>query len=445
MRREAEEAAFLLLDPKVQEVVLRRAVILDRYMRLSPPSAEAARLAAAELGTSPSNFYRLMGRYRTLGMVRGLAPYLRSGREVTSSRPGDWVDHVVERAIRSDREVRLATLVDLVAERGRAIGRIPPSAPAIQRRASRLRRAAAPRNVEPTTFGRSILVDQCAIDPYVAAEWDPPLDERYMGGIARPACTFVVDVDSRLILGVGIPPTRFDQRGFSGAIREADCFRAAPLIGSMRRVPLESVTWVLPQGLQRLADPFVRSAERRGLKVEAVVHGARRFGERLRKVIGDDIGPYRLLPRSTLWSVVRDRPADEPIRHPNVVGNVLALMVDEWNYEIVRRHEGAAPSAKERTRLDRRRRWTIVDDPSSGADLSLASMLLPGRPLDDFISDWGVHACRERFLAGQSELQKVSEGTHFWVPSVIPDGDEAADGCPGGVDAGHDRPPAPPS
>jgi hypothetical protein len=433
---EEEQAGLLALEPAQRDVVLRRAVVIDRFLGLPKRSTADADVAAAELSVSRSNFYRMVERYRTAGMVGGLVPHARLRKQAFGREDdeGDWMLGVLRRELARKPDARLKDLVSAVSEHAAAIDREPPSAPAVQRRASGLRRmgeagVSALSPTVPLRFGRELLIDRCAIEEWVAPDSGADHPRHLPGDIAREVCTFIIDRDTRLIIGAGVDPLPFATEGFEGALVEADAFWSKALIGSIIPVAPERITWVLPQGFTRMADAFVTAASEAGIQAEAIARGARRYGERLRKLIGDRIGPYRLMPRMTHDPRPSgSTPLDTDVRHPAEVGKVLGLIIDEWNLELVRLHEGAASAPDDASRQARRREWSRAERLAPSAPQWLAALLLPGRPLADLSPTWGVQALRLNDLPDREQVEQIRTRKPGWLPPVVVFGDQAPDG-----------------
>lgn len=369
---EWERRELHALPDEVRALVVRRVDVLDRYMALEKGSAAAADAAAAALGMPRSNFYRLLARYRQVGAVLGLVPHARVPKPDTPGGPSDFSTELAE-LLRAKPEAKLSTIMEALRNSKAASEGSPlPSRATIQRRVAALRSAtlASPRALgraarRDAWFGRDLLIDQCALG---AVADDGPFG-------ARLGVAFVLDLDTRLVVGVGLGPLGDASRTLAAALADSDAFWEEPLLGTMRtcRMP-ERVEWVLPPG--RVARDATFAADW-GVAAAADASPGRRHGARLVDVLGPEFASYRLIRfTGDVEAVEPDGPAEPLIS----IGSALAKAVEEWNVEIVRRHEGVRLVLRGPTWDERVEKWTRRG-PVSDVDGGELSRLLTGSPL----------------------------------------------------------------
>jgi len=343
-REPEEEYALLLTLPKSkQEVVLERLAALDRYLSTPAAGTGEAQQAADRLGLSLRSFYRLLVRLRERGPVAALAPNFR-----IEPRAGAAVS-----GLSPDAE---AALTELLAEEPganwrRVIDHVtqsvpqPPSEAAIRRRLMALRGEGPPTREPNILFGADWLVDQCAVDVPVA----------YFSEIYRPIVTFAVDRQSRLILGAGVAFRPVDSE-FSGALFLGlnDLQRRNPgVAGTPLRIAahVQSVWWVVPPEL--LDDPagVIESASSVSppVTVKLISKGKFRHGSELVRLLGDRIGPLRLMVRATASNRLAGPPPGISPLNNNDFQMVVRQAIGQWNRELLLKLEMPMPDSLTRT------------------------------------------------------------------------------------------------
>jgi len=369
---EWERREIMALPAETRALVLRRVDVIDRYLALEKGSAAAADAAADALSMPRSNFYRLLARYRQVGAALGLVPHARIPKAGSPGGPYDFSSELA-RIVRDDPDAKLANIMDALSKSTAAIeGAQLPSRATIQRRVAALRSTtqAPPQALGRTKrrdarFGRDLLIDQCA---FGVPAHDGPFGASL--GIA-----FVLDLDTRLIIGVGLGPLGDGLRTLAAALYDSDEFWSSPLLGSIpaSRMP-ERVEWVPPDNWQMAttalaADWNVTDATNASPK--------RRHGARLLDVIGNELARYPLL---TFVGDGLDAEPSLPAEPLISLAGALSKAVDEWNVEIVRRNEGARLVLRGPTWDRRVAEWTsrIRASDLDGGELAL---LLTGAPL----------------------------------------------------------------
>ena len=356
-RSPAEEYASLRTLPKIkQDEMLRRLRVIDTYLREENAAGKGdVDRAAEELGLHRRSFYRLLDKLRKEGPVRGLTPNYRIAR--TRSSAADGLGDVVERALidvlDAEPTARTGDLLAAVRSACADIGIAAPADAAVRRRIDALRRSpslGAKSAVRGKAgLARAILVDQTAISVPV---------RRASGSYELAVVTFIVDVDTRVIFGAGIKDVDAAASGLRNAVCDADRRLEVLSTGSLRQSDLiEEIHWVVPDGMEHLAESWARAMNETGLAGAFSAVGERRHGQRLRRLIGAQLGSIRLLPRSTAHPQIEwSSEMPEPIS-PGPLAELLERAVDEWNYSIVQTRQRAKFESDGPARDAQLRRW----------------------------------------------------------------------------------------
>ncbi len=394
---EWERREFATLPKDTQALVLHRLDVLDRYLALSKPKVSDADAAAEAISIPRSNFYRMLSRYKEGGAVLGLVPHARVKRPAMQA--GKAFEADLTRLVREHPTERLAFFEKALEAVARKHGTRPPSRVTIQRRIAELRATtAAPPHARSSVsanpvFGRQLLVDQCLLGVPVADDASKP----------RLGIAVVLDVDTRLLLGVGLGPAGLPQKILAGAVADTDAFWEERLLGSFptRALP-ERVEWVPPPGGDAAVAGFVDRA--RAWDIAAVVDGApdRRHGARLEDFLGRGFGGYSLIPYSGDADVV-DVP-DIPPEPLITVAGTLARAVEEWNMEIVRRRQKARLVLRGATWDKRLEQWRSTKR-ASDLDGGEIAMLLSGRGLPAWAADFAARTIWRRWEESRPDGQ----------------------------------------
>jgi putative transposase len=299
----------------------RLAVIRPLVQRDERTRAEVA-TAAAALGLSAAQLYRLLQRYQADPRLTALVPQPCGGVR-GRSRIAPEVDALVEQAIESTYLThRRPKIMDLVMEVRRQChlqGLTPPGRKAITARL----RARPPREVLARREGRKVARDR--FDPAVGslrADWPLALvqidhtlvdvivvDSVRRAPIQRPWLTLAIDVCSRCVAGLYLslePPS---------ATSVALCIAHA-VLPKTQWLGAHKIDAVWPSGLMnRLhldnAKEFHSEALRRGCEQYGIAIDYRpvrtpHYGGHIERLIGTVMGKVHLLPGST-FSDVRTR------------------------------------------------------------------------------------------------------------------------------------------
>lgn len=390
---EWERREILALAEDVREVILRRLDVLDRYLAGSSRTTADADAAAEALGIPRSNLYRMLKRYQQAGALLGLAPHARIKRPARRAGEGYDFSSEITRLLRENPKAKLGFFVDRLDEISTGMdGARPPSRISIQRHIAEFRsHTAAPTRrsaaIADPVFGRDLLIDACLLGVTP--------DEESFG--PRLGVAFVVDLDTRLVIGAGLGRAANLQLALRGALADTDAFWDAPLIGSFptRKLP-ERVEWILPPRAEVAAAGFSARTRDWGIDGAVDVSPGREHGGRLIDVLGPEFGRYPLVPfvgdpdhaelptkvaepkvatAGDLGSVQAAPIVTEPIV---TIAGVLRRSIEEWNMEIVRRRERARLVLRGPTWNQRLDAWSSSKR-ASDLDAGELFILLSGR------------------------------------------------------------------
>lgn len=323
------ELALLSKQPaKKLATMLERLEALDHYMDLVSPSVEEVDAAAAKLGVSRRQFYRLLTKLRALGPVKALVPGMQNVARASSAREGlaEPIEAALVQALRQEPDAKITKLESMVAAHCARRGLIPPTEWMLRQRVHALRASGTiPRDA---VFGARIAVDQINIDlPVLTA-----------GGFVKfGTVTAIIDRSTRLILGASISVEGW-HTGLSLAIDDMRRKRITQFANE--RFPIavrvSELTWVVPPRLEDFASAATElfPASTRISDVNVISEGPRRHGELIMRLLGDRLGPYPF--RS------RNMPGSDPELHGRSGTNfddalrMIEYCVDAWNKKIVR-------------------------------------------------------------------------------------------------------------
>lgn len=323
---EAELALLLAHSEEKQAVVAERLNIIDEYLAKEEPSVADVDEAAAKIGVSRRQFYRLLIKVRSVGPVRGLLPGFQKVSRVSAARDGlaEPIEALLRAELKKDPTARISHLQRLIAARCDQFGYAHPSEWQLRQRVHALR--AAGIISERAQFGWQFVVDQVALDLTVGLDGD-----RYT------AATFIIDEHTRLIAGVGV--TAGDGMGFGlqSALTNMHTRIAGFAKGGFATAAhLKRIVWVLPPGLEDVVDAVTGVVDEKGHKVdhEVIQKGPRRHGDRILRLLGDKLGPYHFRTRAEL-KVDAER---APSRAGNTIEHavkVVGYCVDYWNKRLL--------------------------------------------------------------------------------------------------------------
>lgn len=332
----SELRALSTLPREKQEAVLSRLEVIDRYLRIDAPRAEDAQKAADDLGMQQRNFYRLVDKLRRHGPVAGLARGYRTRRPPSAADGlGDVADDAIFDLLADHPTASLSEVRAAVIEACKRKGSAAPSDAAIRRRLNALRSPAGASELAADDvdriFGRSVLLDQTALSLPVQTPDGPSL----------AVGTFIVDVGTRLILGLGFTPSKIPGASLKRAVEDVEARQGTLATGSFPiSEVLEELHWVVPNGLEDKVEQWARNMALNDILGSFSARGERRHGQRLLRLLGAKFGGYELMPRLTGSPQIKRKGLPPPVDAARAAA-LLAGAVDDWNYEIVRAHQKA--------------------------------------------------------------------------------------------------------
>lgn len=322
------ELALLSKQPADKQAIMQeRLEAIDNYTRLSAPSVEDVDSAAARLGVSRRQFYRLLAKLRALGPVRALVPGLQNVTRKSAAREGlaEPIEAVLVQALRSEPDAKIAKLESVVSAHCAKQGLEPPKEWMIRQRVHALRASGI---INPDSmFGGRIVVDQISIDLPV---------HRASGTVRFGTLTAIIDRSTRLLLGASISVDGWNA-GLGAALTDMRRTRM-PTFHEQRfpvAVRLSEVTWVVPPGLESFAGVIAEDANASTSppSVNVIGQGQRRHGESIMRLLGDRLGPYEFRTRS-----VPGLDAECPERIGTSLEDAQSMIrycVDAWNRKLL--------------------------------------------------------------------------------------------------------------
>lgn len=290
-----ETALYSSLPADLRSVVDRRLVAISG---LPPPAVRRTRdvaEAARNIGLGQSAMYALLKRVSTAGPVTGLIPGRRTSSKASAARDGFGapVDDWIATAMSEQPDITIAEVSRWIAagiQQMASAGERPPKAPAMSALRERVHalRSQRPSMIDLLEAGADLLIDQCPLNLSVGSG----SDRRAAHGV------FIVDRRSTLILGAGM---FVDERAGVGLASALQDFRLRSKVlkssvGRLTRRP-RSVLWVVPPVLApQVAD--LKALIYLSFSSTSVHCKLGRSGAELTKLIGERLGPYRLLPRA---------------------------------------------------------------------------------------------------------------------------------------------------
>lgn len=335
---ESNEATLLALPLVSQSAVLQRLRAMDKYVGKPSPTAADAATLAADLGTSERNFYRLVRKFREHGPVAGLAPNFRVRQRASAAADGlgKVAEITLERILETEEDARWKDVVDEVLAACRAANVEPPSTAAIRRRLLALRAEGRLRDAGERIFGEKWLLDQSAIT--LTRESDE--------GVEYVVVTLLIDRQTKLIGGVGLFRRGNPLSGVLSALVDA-WSRVPEFAGAGLNVAsrVREFDWVYPEDAHvsgfMLDYGVTRTSGR----------GPRRHGENIFRMIGNRLGPYTLLIRSTANpQLVDEQLATAPLPFAKAE-EVVRHAVAKWNEGILQQMKAGRSRDARRKRL----------------------------------------------------------------------------------------------
>lgn len=336
----SELRALMALPPGKQEAVLKRLDVIHRYLENSPPTTADADAAAGELEMQRRNFYKLLDKLRRHGPVAGLSPGYKAQRTQLAAKDGlgEVADLAISKVLEANEKARLGKVIAAVEEACRVAKVDIPSTAAVRRRLNVLRAPGKlPHNqgrwIKRRRFGRTIVVDQSALF----------LPVKYGSEIEYAVATFVLDQETRLVLGLGVARPSDAGAGLSWALEDAEDRQKQTPGGAFETAErLEEILWVLPPGMEGLGSTWLVSLRMVSGTISS--KGERRYGSALLPLLGGTFGGYSLMPRHTAAPAVIASAELPPPVEVSIANELLAGAVDDWNYDVARRRLGAEPA-----------------------------------------------------------------------------------------------------
>ena len=289
---ESELALLSAQAADKQEVVEERLRAIDDYLKHPDATVTDVDAAAARIGVSRRQFYRLLAKMRVLGPVRALVPGLQNVARASAAREGlaEPIEAVVVEALLREPDARITKIQGLVADRCVELGLAPPTEWMLRQRVHALR---ANGPIDPgAQFGSRIVVDQVSLD----------LPVQHFDVARFGTLTAIIDRSTRLVLGASILPG--DGIGIGLAEALSDMRRTRMPAFKKQGFPvapqLSELTWVAPPGLESLASAIVSNADGQRPEVNVISEGPRRHGELILRLLGDRLGPYSIRSRTPL-------------------------------------------------------------------------------------------------------------------------------------------------
>ncbi len=325
---EGELALLASLSADKQATVFKRLSVLDGYLAKTSPTSADADLAAAQIGVARRQLYRLLAKVSEVGPVRALSPGYRNVERSAPSKDGlpEPIEAIVRQTLFGQPDAKIAQIEAAVREECNRFEDLSfPGQTAIRRRVHALRRLAlVPRPKDGV--GARIAVDQVCLDLTIHTAGNPRLS----------IATFIIDRDTRLILGAGLTAQDGVGQGLADAVKDAD----RRLAGFQRKSLLVAgqiteLMWIVPPGLERFADSISSGDLPAGRKpvIDVVGAGPRRHGDAILRLLGDKIGRFRFRRNVEL--------TDEPPLSGEIPvylddgQRLLGFTIDSWNDRIL--------------------------------------------------------------------------------------------------------------
>lgn len=352
---EAELAKFQLLAPATRKIVIERLKVVNDVFELGRPTRSEIERAAAKLEIKRANFYRLVARAREHGPVAGFAPRTRVVPTTSTAERG--LHALAEQAIAAVLEAKpAAPLIDFLeaiekAYEGSRAKR--PAETAVRRRIAVLRRPGGLRDKDAwkagREFGRKVLVDQSAVS---SKTYD--ID-------GNVALVFIIDIDTRLIIGCGQSPLDDLTLGLRRAIQHARASASSLVIGRFAASTApDEVRWIVPDEVLEDSDEWARALIIGD--TAAVMTGSRRHGQLLVRLMGNEFGPFTLMPRVLAGEVERQAQANTDMVD---LTSAIETTATEWNYRVIEAASGLEPTQDQAERRRRLASWRKLQSQSA--------------------------------------------------------------------------------
>lgn len=349
----SELALLMAHSAEKQTAVEERLQAIDEYLSKENPSVADVDQAAAKLGVSRRQFYRLLTKVRAVGPVKGLLPGFQNVARASVARDGlaEPIEALLVKELEKDPAAKIAYLEGLISTRCDQLKLDPPTEWQLRQRVHALRAAGVVG--EHAQFGSAIIVDQIGLEMPV----------RLFETARYVAVTLILDQHTRLIAGAGLTSGDGMGMGLRSALHDMNSrikevqkgqFPVAPRLGRL--------SWVVPPGLEDVAHAANGVVDQKGRKIEyeVIEKGPRRHGESILRLVGDKLGPYSFRTRTDLGMDAERADntlvgAGDSFEHAQTV---VRYCVESWNEKLLQRmrprrlEEGeAARSAKRLRRI----------------------------------------------------------------------------------------------
>ncbi|MBB5716249.1 hypothetical protein [Sphingomonas aerophila] len=308
---EVELAVFATLPADKQRIVDDRLAIIDALPGGDERTMEHVEQAARALGRGVRNLYRLIDRMKEVGPVGGLAPGFRASKREAPVRKGlgEPIEKWIAEKLRRKPDASVAEIADYLSRRfdkhtrTRSTGSAEtfaefdlPSSSSLYRRVHAIRSGEAElrTRTRKIPFGGRMVLDQVALNVTVGTVFGRSNDV---------VATLLVDRATSLIVGVGLAVENSMGMGLQGAVADAIRRRLAKIgdSGVVLAETLSRVEWVVPPGLEDVADAVLEGAAKLQPPPEIVIRsaGRRRHGSEVVRLLGDRLGQFAFRVRST--------------------------------------------------------------------------------------------------------------------------------------------------
>lgn len=335
---ERETALYSSLPVHLRSVVDQRLVAISG---LPPPAVRRTQNvadAAKGIGLGQSAMYGLLKRVSVAGPVTGLIPGRRTSSKASAARDGFGapIDDWIAMAMSEQPDITIAEVSRWITagiQRMVSAGERPPKAPAMSALRERVHslRSRGPSMIDPLEAGADLLIDQCPLNLFIGSA----SDRHSANGL------FIVDRRTTLILGAGVFVDDRAGIGLESALqdfrRKSKALKSSA--GMLNRRP-RSVLWVVPPMLAPQIDDL-KALIWESFSSTSVHCKLGRSGAELTKLIGERLGPYRLLPRAIPGKVTSAAVDGEPSTDINAADLYIAegglrFVIDRRNVRMLR-------------------------------------------------------------------------------------------------------------
>ncbi|QXT34921.1 hypothetical protein KV697_14195 [Sphingomonas sanguinis] len=328
-----EMALYSALAPELRSAVDKRLREISRL----PPATERRTQhvvdAAKELGLGQSAMYGLLKRVSDSGPISGLVPGRRTRIKPSAARDGfgSPIDEWIATVMSEQPDISIADVSRWITTGIKdlsARGMEAPKAPAMSALRERVHvlRNQRPKMVDPLRAGGELVIDQCPLNLSIR------FDHQRRGATGL----FIVDRSTTIVLGVGIFVEKRADVGLTMAVRDLHGrLRSLRNKGLILPTQPTTVFWVVPPILTSHLVEVRKAAASIG--PISLVCSLGRSGAELTKLIGERLGPYRLIPRA----VLDDYPMEsgERMRFVDLDAEDVQIALDGLLFEVDKRND----------------------------------------------------------------------------------------------------------